>query len=272
MVQGFGTVVKRRRRSITISPYYEGMQSNEKNNYRANIVGWNSGMARRLGNYIDNFRTDFTGFVTLTYPASYPCNGVTVKRHWRAFIERLRRTNWFDENSIIWFLEFQERGAPHFHFLCTGWIQKDWVAENWAQITQGDIHACSRVEALRNPEVAGCYARKYAQKSEQKEIPQGFQHVGRMWGCSGNKISKGMPRQPVVVAALKGCLPVDLFHVIETVERLYKLRVAQTLSGMVIYGSVTQIQGAFRWLEENTAITVLTDNFREGSRPPPQEG
>jgi len=265
MKQGFGTVIKRRRRSISFNSYFEGVQTNEKSNGRSACSGWNDGMARRLGNYIENFRTDFTGMVTLTYPAEYPHDGEIVKMQWRAFIERLRRTEWFAQNSLVWFLEFQDRGAPHFHFLTTGWIAKDWVAQNWADITNGDWRACSRTEALKNPDSAGAYARKYATKSEQKTIPIEFEHIGRMWGCSGNKICKGMPRQPVVVATSKGAHPSKMKYLIEFIVSATKCRMAETRSGMVIYGTVRQIMEVWSWLEAHAAITVLTDNFRAGS-------
>lgn len=262
-----GTIIKRRKRSITISPYTAGSTTRTPQTSRSRITGWNSGMSRRLGNYIENFRQDFTVMVTLTYPAEYPGDGKTTKAHLRALVERLRRRKWFNDNSLIWFLEFQERGAPHFHFLATGWVSKDLIATAWAEITGGDARSCSRVEALRDPESAGAYARKYAMKSEQKRVPSGFEKIGRMWGCCGNKICKGMPRQPVVVAATSGALPSKFKEDIKHCRDTFKVRLAETLSGYVLYGTKQGIEKSWHYLREDFALRVLTDNFRASSMP-----
>lgn len=169
---------------------------------RSEITGWNFGMSRRMGMFIDNFREDFVGMATLTYPDTYPLDGREVKAHFRAFVERLRRTNWFEKHSFVWFLEFQERGAPHFHLLLTGWLSKGFVSLAWAEVTGGNPASCSRVEALRSPESAGAYARKYALKSLQKSVPDAFKNVGRFWGCRGRRFSDaGVPRVPCVEAS-----------------------------------------------------------------------
>lgn len=270
MVQAFkdaGAIVKRRRRSITISRFTAGVETRPDSPGRSKITGWNSGMSRRIGNYIENFRQDFSIMATLTYGKDYPRDGQRVKAHLRAFVERLRRREWFADNSLVWFLEFQERGAPHFHFLGTGWISKNWVAQAWAEITGGDARSCSRVEALRNPDSAGAYARKYAMKTEQKCVPSGFEHIGRMWGCCGNKICKGMPRQPVVVAATSGALPHSFKQSIKHCQELFGVRLAETLSGYVIYGTTEGIERSWRYLREGSALHVLTDNFRASTLP-----
>jgi len=257
----FGVQIKVRPRQVSISNYYHGVQTNEKT-VRSNICGWNGSMARRLGAYISNFREDFSGFVTLTYPDVYPNDGKVVKAHWRAFVERLRRKGWFEDYSLVWFLEFQERGAPHFHFLCTGWIEKKWVAEAWAEITDGNVQSCSRVEALRNPEAAGCYAMKYAMKSEQKVVPEGFKNVGRFWGCSGKKIHKGLPRQPSVAAAIPGRSCGDVLNKIKEIETISGIKVFHHDYGAMIYGSRRTIREVYRILCLKNVITN-----RVGLRP-----
>lgn len=263
-----GVVIKRRRRSITFTRYTAGAETPAQKSSRTKIVGWNDGMARRLGNYIENFRQDFSVMGTLTYPAAYPCNGDEVKAHWRAFVERLRRTGWMDKGgSLVWFLEFQDRGAPHFHFLATNFVGKEWVAKAWAEITNGDASSCSRMETLRWADSAGAYARKYAMKSEQKTVPPGFERIGRMWGCVGNKIVRGMPRQPVVVAATIGPMPTGFDAMLMHCIAAYKVRVAWTMSGMVIYGTTEGIESSWRYLRVGSAIHVLTDNFRASTQP-----
>lgn len=123
--------------------------------------------------------------VTLTYPGAFPTDGRKVKRDWAA----LRR--WFVHRGLggLWFLEFQERGAPHLHVYLNGRIDKDKLADAWARIVDsGDPHhrdRGTRVEAIREPHAVAAYAAKYANKPEQKEVPASYQEVGRFWGLFG---------------------------------------------------------------------------------------
>jgi hypothetical protein len=125
--------------------------------------------------------------VTLTYPAEYPADGRIVMNHWR------RMRQWFvrqGNTAGLWFKEFQARGAPHFHVFLPSPVPKETVARAWYDIVgSGDVRhlwAGTRTESLRNPQAAGAYAAKYAAKSLQKEVPDGFSSVGRFWGTWGN--------------------------------------------------------------------------------------
>ena len=264
-LEKFGTHYTVRPRKITISAYYENTQYHQNNAGRSSIVEFNAGMAHRLGDCIDNFRSDFRVFVTLTYPDAWPKDGRAVKGHWRAFIERLRRTGWFDKESLIWFLEFQERGAPHFHFLATGWIQKDWVARSWSEVTMGNIKSCSRVEALRNPDAAGAYAKKYAAKAEQKKVPAGYKDVGRFWGYSGKKILHGVPRQPAMAAAIRGRLPRDTEKELILICGIHKTKLTENEKGFTIYGNRRAIAATWEDIWQRSVITNLIDQNVESS-------
>lgn len=55
--------------------------------------------------------------LTLTYPAHFP-DAKKAKGHLRAFLKRLFRR--FPRIGILWRMEFQKRGAPHFHLLIQG--------------------------------------------------------------------------------------------------------------------------------------------------------
>lgn len=54
-------------------------------------------------------------FITLTYPAEWPAETATCKAHLDAFTKRLVRR--FPHASLLWKLEYQRRGAPHYHLL-----------------------------------------------------------------------------------------------------------------------------------------------------------
>jgi hypothetical protein len=123
--------------------------------------------------------------LTLTYPGQFSTDGREVKRHW----DNMRR--WLVRRGVAgaWFMEFQERGAPHFHCFLTGEVAKEDVALAWYQIVGSGDHrharAGIRIEALRELHAAGAYAAKYLKKQEQKEVPEAFQNVGRFWGLFG---------------------------------------------------------------------------------------
>lgn len=140
--------------------------------------------------------------VTLTYPGEWRSvagDGLAVKRHMKAFYRRLGR--YFSARgapgwSALWFLEFQRRGAPHLHLIL--WRVgldhgerrefRRWVAVAWSEIVghadsverARHLRAGTRVEQMRVKHFG--YAVKYAQKCEQKLVPDGFSSVGRFWG------------------------------------------------------------------------------------------
>jgi len=263
MEQTFGSNFKVRRRQITISAFYTHQQSAVQLTTRGRVGEWNKAMSNRLGSYLDNFRQDFTGFMTLTYPAEFPADGITVKRHWRAFIERIRRRGYFGKESLVWFLEFQARGAPHIHAFLTGFLDKDFVADAWAEITGGNRDACSQVKALEHADRAGCYAKKYAIKNEQKHIPEGFENVGRWWGVSGARILNGVPRLPCVAASTLFRLPHTFRDTITRISMAYDARLVETLRGFTIYGSERQVREIWHYLRANIALTDRSDQPRE---------
>lgn len=168
---------------------------------RGDITKFSEGCARRMRAYLRECEADYKIMVTLTYPADYPSNGKVVKEHLRRFIQevarnearnrKINRQAWIEEReSIFWFLEFQNRGAPHFHLFSTFEICKKWCAKKWYEIVQSEdirhLHAGTRVESLRSGRNgASAYANKYANKSIQKSVPEGYENVGRFWGVSG---------------------------------------------------------------------------------------
>lgn len=82
--------------------------------------------------------------LTLTYPGAWEVvapNGKTVKKHLKALRKRWNRA-WGEDLVCVWKLEFQRRGAPHFHLLCSpphgenadGESFRTWVSRAWAEI------------------------------------------------------------------------------------------------------------------------------------------
>jgi hypothetical protein len=133
---------------------------------------------------IRNAEVSLPVMVTLTYPAEYPTSGRVVKRHLHAF------ENWCRRRGVggVWFLEFQDRGAPHLHLLVTRGLPPLEVSAAWYRIVaSGDerhLRVGTRVEPMHSP-FAWVYAAKYGAKAEQKDVPESFRDVGRFWGAWG---------------------------------------------------------------------------------------
>lgn len=172
----------------------------------------------RMRRYLRECTADYGQMVTLTYGTEYPRDGAEVKYHLRRFLEECKRehgrerarretahatdspnVHFLREDkkliaafSAFWFLEFQDRGAPHFHIFCTWAPSKEWIAKRWAGILKDDTgrveKAGTRVEYLRKGRGGTIsYAMKYAAKQGQKECPEQFKNVGRFWGICGER-------------------------------------------------------------------------------------
>lgn len=151
---------------------------------------------------------EFRTMITLTYGVNFPIDGKVVKESFASWLKRMRRH--FGKFDYLWFLEFQRRGAPHFHVMTdleypTLWDRKTmasiWVdcigAQHWRysnvktqrvnfeDIAVYDVHCHPKAwEELRSKGGAARYALKYALKMEQKVVPENYSNVGRLWGTS----------------------------------------------------------------------------------------
>lgn len=160
---------------------------------------------------LGNAETDWIAMATLTYrksPGSYD----EVKRDWTRFKDRFRKR--WEGTEWAWILEFQRRGAAHFHvFFGSGGelgtalqsepveIRKrkgtdteifagpvaEWIAETWIEIVGDQSPRFKRfqrggiLEKMRSTDAAGRYAAKEAAKRVQKSAPW---EVSQWWGMS----------------------------------------------------------------------------------------
>lgn len=162
---------------------------------------------------IDESRAGLPDFLTTTYPANWSEDWRIWKRDLKVFNQALIR-RWPDVWGV-WRLEFQKRGAPHFHYLLWDgpkvqsiqvWDcnkQKevtfalppgisehnqgimDWMSETWYRICgSGDpkhLRAGTRLEPIQTWNGVVSYASKYLAK-----LPDGsfapVEYTGRFWG------------------------------------------------------------------------------------------
>lgn len=114
--------------------------------FRGSVNAFSAAARRRLMKLLSTLAPEHALFITLTYPADYP-NPRKAKDHRRAFEKRMKRL--FPKFSGVWRLEFQKRGAPHFHLIVfgVGFVGKDIVKQMWGDII-GYPDVFTRVEAV----------------------------------------------------------------------------------------------------------------------------
>lgn len=176
----------------------------------------------------------FGSMITLTYPVEYPSDGKRAKSHLNDFLRSLQNRY---GGSYFWFIEFQVRGAPHFHVFHTrGKIfsaDRKWMAIRWAECmgiykqrmytslmdgkTKDMWVQCMRVnthidswQEIHSEDGARRYCAKYALKTRQKEVPDNYKDVGRFYGYSRDVKAR--------------CKPIDSFSTdAETIRSILEL-------------------------------------------------
>jgi hypothetical protein len=125
----------------------------------------------------------------LTYHDQAPTDGRQSKRHLDNWLKSLRRL--VPDCGYLWIMEFQSRGAAHFHVFLTippdDRIRHD-LAAAWVRITNGTPEQMAVHDHAKNwinweINTAG-YLAKYLDKAAQKCVPEGFSNFGRFWGNS----------------------------------------------------------------------------------------
>ena len=131
-------------------------------------------------------------FVTLTYPNEFP-SPKQSKGHLDTFLKRLKRA--IPQAGIIWKLEPQQRGAPHYHMIvwgCDAKSLKDFVPGAWFDIAgngddnhllfhQGKLKNKHCVSQVRSYKGVMSYASKYLGKTFEVAGWNSLE-VGRFWG------------------------------------------------------------------------------------------
>jgi hypothetical protein len=127
-------------------------------------------------------------FITLTYPAKYPQTAAVYKAHLRRFLARFNRR--YPHVPLVWRLEFQARGAPHYHLMVfSPWfIPWRWVAGAWYEATgKSDVYtllAGTETRAVRTWRGVMFYAAKYMSKTTRLPTAQA---PGRLWGVHNRR-------------------------------------------------------------------------------------
>ena len=90
-------------------------------------------------------------------------------------------------------MEFQERGACHFHIIVDKPIDESELKRIWYEIVNsGDsrhLKHGAHISPIRKPEAFKKYLSAYLTKQEQKRIPGFYKDAGRFWGYTRSLIS-----------------------------------------------------------------------------------
>lgn len=152
--------------------------------------------------------------ITLTYHRM-TMDGRACKSDLNTFLTAVRRI--LPNTKYIWFMEFQKRGAIHYHVLLSVPVDRQkWVrlSRCWSTIAikRGGSPKFVRWfngrkrgrfwEDERKEGGLTRYGLKYALKMEQKDCPKGLLNCGRFWGAS-----RGLVEESVIIQDYKGLLP-----------------------------------------------------------------
>lgn len=179
----------------------KGHQPNKHNHKRSTITDFSRQSRGRLFELFNSLKLNRRAtFVTLTYPTA-AVNQADAKTHLRAFFKRLERMYKGRVITGIWRMEFQERGAIHFHIIFFGlpFIHKDTIASLWAQVTK-TYHPFTRIEGVSGHDKLINYVAKYVGKVNEGDLDgfnsltylsayqfQNGEKIGRVWGYLNKK-------------------------------------------------------------------------------------
>jgi hypothetical protein len=222
---------------------------------RGKVKGFSFASRRRLMQTIARIRRDalLPDFVTLTYPSEFP-SPIKSKKHLDKFLKRLRRA--FPGVGLIWKLEPQERGAPHYHLLIWGSDQfelRKFIPYAWHDIAGdndknhllfhlGMLGNEPCVNAVRSWRGVWAYASKYLGKTFDVA---GWNEVypGRFWAVVNPKII------PFGVHCVYSIASMKASHVMRYQKRFAKLRSRN-------YPSLTTFCDAEQWIK-NIFLEVI---------------
>lgn len=172
---------------------------------RGGIENLSNSSRRRLIRLFSSVRTGELSsptFVTLTYHLGRSSQSRVCKSHLNAFLQYFRRN--YPVLEYIWRMEFQKRGAVHFHLMffmpigCDVMESREFrqeVRDVWHRIAEPLSSAHSRygtdVRSVNNYSHGAFYVSKYIAKTDKNKKSN---YLGRHWGHSTT-----LPTEPFLV-------------------------------------------------------------------------
>lgn len=243
---------------------YSGASKGGPGGPRENIRSFSRASRRRLLRKVAQLdRSVLPVFATLTYPLEYSPDPTEWKRHLNSvWAKRLRRQ--YPNAAYIWRLEFQRRGAPHFHLIlygATGSIEefRQWLSLSWYETVQSgdEKHLRAGTNAKQTRSSAGTvgYMAKELGKTSQASLSDDYPDgVGRWWGV---KFGGSLPWSPLEHKTISDA---DADRIIRLMRRHAKLRGRE-------YHSLTVFANGPFWSERLEDILALGQEGAPSENP-----
>lgn len=227
---------------------------------RGRIAGFSRKSRKRLLELVSRLNVGAAGlFLTFTYRENMT-DHKKAKRHLDLLLRWLKRR--FPESAILWRMEYQRRGAIHFHLIAFGadYVNLHDITAYWQRMTEDDSYP--DVERITSRRKALNYVSKYiaklpnADESEAlvdgldsvpySEISEDGAWVGRYWGVVNRD---KLPFAAAVVIAVTGRLAA-FFDFKRAARRYYKRGIWRSR----IQGFTLFVNDAERWFDLWLAI------------------
>lgn len=147
---------------------------------------------RRYQSVIDlancNFDVEYAKFITLTFAENQ--QDIAVANHrLDLFLKKMRRQ--YGRFRYLWVMEFQRRGAIHYHMLAdiSEYIPWQWLQEAWKD---GD----ARIEAIDHVDNVGAYVAKYMARLDDRRL-DGKKAFGHSRGMKKPEIITGREAEKI---------------------------------------------------------------------------
>ena len=156
---------------------------------RGDIQVFSVGSRYRLFRLLHQIVFKTVTFMTLTYPDEFPTDARVYKANLKEFHRKFEIE--YPGVQSIWRLEFQERGAPHFHIMLLDWKPDDDGLVSW--LWKSTCHTWDMAHELlgvnlqlitdsAQAALVAHYLAKYIAKVDTKEIKIHDRKCGRWWG------------------------------------------------------------------------------------------
>lgn len=156
---------------------------------RGDVTVFSQASRYRLFRLLHQLEFEKVSFITLTYPASFPEDPKVYKGHLLAFRQMIERR--YGKIKTVWRLEFQERGAPHYHLMMLDapFIPVEELCWEWKCIVGSYDMAhellgvdIKLVTGHKEGALIASYLAKYVGKIDDRDTKDVTQKVGRWWG------------------------------------------------------------------------------------------
>ena len=168
-----------------------GMQEVERSGggKRGDVEVFSAGSRYRLFRLLHQLTFESVCFMTLTYPDQFPTSPSVYKAELKEFHRRFEVE--YPAVQCVWRLEFQKRGAPHYHLMLLDWVPDDDGVVEW--IWKCTCHTWDMAHELlgvnyelivdsSQQRLVAHYLAKYIAKVDQTEIKHDTRKCGRWWG------------------------------------------------------------------------------------------